>query len=493
MKDIILIGGGIMSANFGAMLKCLAPELGISLYEVADQFAQEATKSWNNAGTGHAGICELYFTPETSADVEVDVSKAISVFSQFEQSLQFWSYAVRKGMIDMPKDFIKPVPHLSFVQSKEQVNFLKARHRSMSEHHFFMDMEFSSDREQIKSWAPLLLEGRDDDTPIAATKMDAGTEVNFGCIAEKLINWLADQQGCDAHTNHRVTDLKEIPEGWMLTIKNLKTGESFVEQSRFVFVGAGGSSLPLLQKSGIKECKTYGGFPIGGQWLVCKNPDLVTKHHAKIYGQADLGTTPATALPHLDTRIIDGERSILFGPFASATTRFTKMNGSCFDLPLSLRIHNVGTLIKAGLGHIPIIKYLLQQSTQSMATRMKTLRSFYPDAKLEDWELIDAGIRVQVIKKENGEAKVHYDTEIITNEKRSIAALLGASPGASISVYIMLETIRKCFPDLLDSESIKDKLTDMVPSYDRDISKAEEAEYYRGISKRSARYLDLLA
>lgn len=492
MKDVILIGGGIMSANLGAMLKRLAPELSMSLYEGAENFAQEATKSWNNAGTGHAGLCELYLTPNTSADGEVDISKAVEVFAQFEQSLQFWSYAVRKGMVDEPSEFIKSIPHLSFVKTEKQVEFLKARYRSLVRHPFFKDMEFTTERSEIGAWAPLLLEGRDDAEPIAATMMRAGTEVNFGCIAEKLIHWFSEQPFCAAHTCHKVLDLDEIPEGWTVTIKNVKTGEIFVEKAKFVFVGAGGGTLPLLQKSGIEECKTYGGFPVGGQWLVCKNPDLVNKHHAKIYGQAELGTTPATALPHLDTRIIDGERSILFGPFASATTKFTKLSGSCFDLLLSLRTHNIGTFVRAGLDNASTIKYLIQQSSQSAGARIKTLRSFYPDANQEDWELIDAGIRVQVMKKLNGEAVVHYDTELVSNEKGSIAGLLGASPGASITVSVMLETIRKCLPYVLGSPEAQECLDDMIPCHDTDISQPGGAEFYRSTSEKTAMFLKLI-
>jgi malate dehydrogenase (quinone) len=283
--DVVLIGSGVMSSNLGALLKRLDPTLSIQVYEVTEELAQESSHGWNNAGTGHAGICELSYTPHREKDGSVNVANAIKIFEQFDHSKQFWGHAVASGMVENPQEFINPVPHISFVHGKEQVDFLKARHAGLTGHHFFEGMEYSTDPETIRSWAPLLTEGRGD-IPIAATKMDGGTDVNFGSISRKLLGWLAKQPGCGIAPAHRVTDLKKQGGLWHLTIKDHATCQTRRNTAKFVFVGAGGGSLQLLQKSGIPQSKGLGGFPIGGQWLVCENPEIVSRHQAKVYGQA---------------------------------------------------------------------------------------------------------------------------------------------------------------------------------------------------------------
>jgi malate dehydrogenase (quinone) len=488
--DVVLIGSGVMSANLGALLKRLEPKLTIQLYEVTEELAQESSHGWNNAGTGHAGICELSYTPKREPDGTVNVKKVIEIFAQFEQSLQFWSYAVVSGMVARPQEFINPVPHLSFVHGPTQVDFLKARHAGMAAHHFFREMEYSTDRAQIGAWAPLLTEGRGE-VPIAATKMDAGTDMNFGAISRKLLTWLGAQEGCAIASNHRVVDLKADGAGWEVRAKDLATGEVRRSRAKFVFVGAGGGSLLLLQKAGIPESKGLGGFPIGGQWLVCENPEIVNRHQAKVYGQA-LDAAPTMAVPHLDTRMLDGKKTLLFGPFAAWTTKFLHKKGSFLDLPLSVKPDNLATLIKIGLSNFDLVKYLVQQGTQSMADRMEVLHVFYPAAKASDWKLIDAGIRVQAIKKTDGEAGiVHYGTEVITNRERTISALLGASPGASVSVNIVLEVIKMCFPQLLESSEGKARMKEMIPSYDVDIKLPENADYFREVRRKTDAVLHL--
>ncbi len=488
--DVILIGSGVMSANLAALLKRLDPKLTVQLYEATDGLAQESSDGWNNAGTGHAGICELSYTPKREPDGSVNVNKVIEIFEQFEHSKQFWSYAVASGMADRPKDFINPVQHISFVHGETQVDFLKARHAGMSAHHFFADLDYTTDRAKIASWAPLLLEGRGN-VPIAATKMDSGTDVNFGAISRKLLQWLGTQDGCGIAAGHRVMGLKKSGAGWEVCAKDQRTGEIRVNRTKFVFVGAGGGSLPLLQKSGIPEAKGLGGFPIGGQWLVCDNPEIVSKHQAKVYGQA-LDAAPTMAVPHLDTRILDGNKTLLFGPFAAWTTKFLHKHGSITDLPFSVRPDNLATLIKIGIHNLDLVRYLVQQGTQSMADRMKVLHVFYPAAQASDWKLIDAGIRVQAIKKTDGQAGiVHYGTEVITDANRTISALLGASPGASVSVNIMLEVIKKCFPHLLSSPEGKARMKAMIPTYDEDIKLPANAARFREVQEKAENILQL--
>jgi malate dehydrogenase (quinone) len=405
--DIVLIGSGVMSANLGALLKQLDPGLSIELYEVTKELSQESSNGWNNAGTGHAGICEVAYTPDRGEDGEIKVDKAIEIFEEFEQSKQFWAYAVRTGMIDEPSDFINQVPHISFVYGQEQVDFLRSRYKGMNKHPFFAKMEYSEDPEQIRKWAPLLIEGREDQ-PVAATYMEAGTDVNFGEVSRKLIQWLGEQEGCSFHVETRVTDLNRTADGWEVTIKNFADGTTQIKKAKFVFIGAGGGSLPLLQKAGVAEIRGYGGFPIGGQWLICEKPDIVERHHAKVYGLSP-GAAPTMAVPHLDSRVLEGKQALLFGPYAAWTTKFLHRGGSFFDLPGSIKFHNWLTLLKVGISNLPLVGYLIQQGLQSMNTRLKELRNFYPDAKAEDWKLIDAGIRVQAIKKEDGDAGiVHF-------------------------------------------------------------------------------------
>ena len=488
--DVVLIGSGVMSTHLGTMLKCLQPDLAIQVYEVTDELAQESSHGWNNAGTGHAGICELSYTPSREKDGTVNVAKAVGIFEQFEQSRQFWSYAVANGMVDNPREFINPVPHISFVHGAEMVDFLRARYEGMSAHHFFREMEYSTDRATIGSWAPLLVEKRAD-MPVAATKMDAGTDMNYGALSRKLMAWLAAQERCGIATGHRVVGLRKIDGGWLLRVRDLSTGKVRYNRAKFVFVGAGGGSLTLLQKARIPEARGLGGFPIGGQWLVCDNPEVVARHQAKVYGQPQ-AEAPTMAVPHLDTRVLDGKKTLLFGPFAAWTTKFLHKKGRYTDLPLSVRPDNLFTLLNVGVHNLDLVRYLIRQGTQSMADRLNVLHSFYPAAKQGDWKLIDAGIRVQAIKKTDGKAGiVHYGTEVMTNAERTVSALLGASPGASVCVHITLEVIKNCFPQLLASPEGRARMKEMIPTYDEDIKRPEMAERYREVSRRASKILGL--
>ena len=490
--DVVLIGSGIMSATLGAMLKRLDPALRIQMYEVTAELAQESSNGWNNAGTGHAGICELSYTPFRRPDGSVDAAKAIEIFAQFEYSKQFWRHAVETGMARDPRGFINPVPHVSFVSGDAQVDFLRARHAAMSAHHFFRAMEFATDRSTIARWAPLLVEGRDSG-PIAATKMDAGTDVNFGSIAQQLGRWLADQEGGAVACGHRVIRLRRAPGFWEVSARDMVSGEVRRSSAKFVFIGAGGGSLRLLQESGIPEGRGLGGFPIGGQWLVCDRPEIVRRHQAKVYGQA-LGAAPTMAVPHLDTRVLDGQKALLFGPFAAFTTKFLHGEGRWTDLPLSIRPDNLATLLKIGVHNLPLIKYLIQQGTQSMAERIRVLRTFNPSAQAADWRLVDAGIRVQAIKKTDGEAGiVHYGTEVLTSSDQSIAALLGASPGASVSAHIVVQVIRKCFPQLVGAHAGLARMKAMIPCFGEDLAAATQASRFRALSERAEEVLGLRA
>ena len=472
--DVVLIGGGVMSATLGVLLHQLDPTLKIQILEGLEKVALESSNPWNNAGTGHAALCELNYT-KSKEDGSVDISKAVQINEQFEQSKQFWGYLVTKGILPSPDQFIQPVPHVSFVWGEENREFLKARYEAMKSHHFFDDMEYTDDPKVIQEWAPLLLEGRQAGEVVAATRVKAGTDVNFGQLTETLIDYLQSKDNIYLATGHDVKGLDREKDGrWKVTVKDLEAKKSLTIKTPFVFVGAGGASLPLLQKSKIKEGKGYGGFPVSGQFLVCDNQEIVEKHQAKVYGKAAVGAPPMS-VPHLDTRVIDGKKSLLFGPFAGFSPKFLK-TGSIFDLPLSVSLSNIVPMLVVGAKNMSLTRYLIEQCVQSPEDRLDALQEFFPDAEMEHWALATAGQRVQIIKADEKEKGIlQFGTETIVSEDCSFAALLGASPGASTTVSIMLNLIEKAFADRIDEW--KPKLTKMVSSYG--VVLADEEPAYR--------------
>jgi malate dehydrogenase (quinone) len=459
--DVILIGAGIMSATLGTIIKELVPEWEIKVFEKLENAGEESSNEWNNAGTGHAALCELNYTTE-KPDGSVDISKAISINEQFQVSMQFWSYLVNSGLIQNPQEFIRQLPHMSLVQGEENVSFLKRRFEALTKNPLFQGMEFSEDPEKLMEWIPLIMEGRKWNEPIAATKIDTGTDVNFGALTRMLFTHL-ENKNVDVKYNHSVTDLKRNSEGlWELKVQNQFSGNVKRHTAKFVFIGGGGGSLHLLQKSGIPEGKNIGGFPVSGIFMVCNNPAVVEQHHAKVYGKAKVGAPPMS-VPHLDTRFIDNKKTLLFGPFAGFSPKFLK-TGSMLDLVTSVKPNNVLTMLAAGAKEMPLTKYLIQQVMLSKEQRMEELREFIPTAKSEDWDLVVAGQRVQVIKDtEAGKGTLQFGTEVITAADGSIAALLGASPGASTAVQVMLQVIKKCFPQHINEW--EPKINEMIPSY----------------------------
>ncbi|MBM7704156.1 malate:quinone oxidoreductase [Metabacillus iocasae] len=460
--DVILIGAGVMSATLGSLLKELAPAWEIKVFEKLKSAGEESSNEWNNAGTGHAALCELNYTNE-KPDGSIDISKAVKVNEQFQLSRQFWSYLVKSNLIRHPQDFIMPIPHISLVEGEENVTFLKKRMEALSNNPLFAGMEFSTDPQKLKEWIPLIMEGRTSDEPMAATKIDAGTDVNFGALTRMLFNYLKSQN-VEMHYQHSVKDIKRTNEGlWEVKVHNLNSGQIEYHQAKFVFIGGGGGSLPLLQKTGIPESRQIGGFPVSGLFMVCNNPEVIARHHAKVYGKAKVGAPPMS-VPHLDTRYIDNKKSLLFGPFAGFSPKFLK-TGSNFDLLNSVKPNNVLTMLAAGLKEMSLTKYLIQQVLLSNEKRMEELREFIPNAKSEDWDIVVAGQRVQVIKdtETGGKGTLQFGTEVVSAADGSIAALLGASPGASTAVHVMLEVLEKCFPQYMSEWEAKIK--EMIPSY----------------------------
>jgi malate dehydrogenase (quinone) len=475
-SDVILIGGGIMSAHVGAMLKRLDPRLAIEAYEAAPELARESSDGWNNAGTGHAGLCELNYTPPPSvAGAPVDVSKAVEIFARFEQSRQFWSYAVAHGLAPRPSEWIRAVPHLSFVRGAARVDFLRARHAALVAHPFFRMMEFTAEREVLRRWAPLLVEGRAEET-LAATKIDAGTDVNFGELSRRLLMWLGAQDGCRVYTGHRITQLRRAGDGWELAVRHLDSGEARPIRARFVFIGAGGGTIPLLRAAGLPVANGLAAFPIAGQWLVCDNPAVVARHFGKVYGPPppDSG---ALGGPHLDVRHLHGQRVLLFGPFATWTTKFLHRTGRFTDLPRSIKAANLGTLLRTGVRQHVLTRFLVTQALQRMDARLRALRDFYPEARTDDWRLVEAGVRVQALKKADA-GRLYFGTEVVTASDGTLAALLGASPGASVSANIALQVVQRCFPEKLCTPDGYARMKEMLPTFDVDLSQPAAATDY---------------
>ncbi|WP_255245278.1 malate:quinone oxidoreductase [Evansella sp. LMS18] len=483
--DVILIGAGVMSATLGALLKELAPEWEIKVFEKLESAGEESSNEWNNAGTGHAALCELNYTPEKT-DGSIDITKAVKVNEQFQLSRQFWSYLVDSNLIRNPEDFIMSIPHMSFVQGKDNVTFLKKRFKALSGNPLFEGMEFSDDPLKLKEWIPLIMEGRSRDEHIAATKIDSGTDVNFGALTRMLFGHLK-KQNVEVNYEHSVEDFKRTSDGeWDLKIRNLKTNQLENHTAKFVFIGAGGGSLPLLQKTGIPESRNIGGFPVSGLFMACKNQEVVEKHEAKVYGKAKVGAPPMS-VPHLDTRYIDNKKSLLFGPFAGFSPKFLK-TGSNMDLIGSVKPTNVVTMLAAGVKEMSLTKYLIQQVMASKEKRMEELREFIPAAKSEDWEIVVAGQRVQVIKDTDaGKGTLQFGTEVVSAADGSIAALLGASPGASTAVHVMLEVLERCFPEQM--EAWEPKIKNMIPSYG--VSLSDNPELFHKISTDTAETLGL--
>lgn len=476
-KNVVLIGGGIMSATLGALIKELEPSWNIKMFETLEAPALESSSPWNNAGTGHSALCELNYTPE-DANGNVDITKAVNVNEKWQTSLQYWAHLVNSGQLKDPEKFIKKVPHLSYVEGKENVAFLKKRQELLKDHPLFEGMEFSSDKETLEQWMPLMMEGRESFDDIAATYIDKGTDVNFGELTKQLFDNL-EEQGVSLQYKHEVVDLKRIDDSkWEVQVKDLTTGRSEFHIADFVFIGAGGGSLPLLQKTKLPESKNIGGFPVSGLFLVCQDEEIVNQHEGKVYGKAKVGAPPMS-VPHLDTRYIDGKKSLLFGPFAGFSPKFLK-TGSYFDLIGSVKPNNVFTMLASGAKEIPLTKYLISQLLLSDNDRIEELREFVPTAKKEDWDTIIAGQRVQVIKDtDKGKGTLMFGTETIVSEDGTVAALLGASPGASTSTDAMINVLKHSFKDSF--EKWEAELKKMIPSYGKKLS--DERDLYNVIDK----------
>ena len=487
--DVLLIGGGIMSATLGTYLQELEPEWSIHLYERLNEVAAESSNGWNNAGTGHSAFCEMNYTPEQS-DGSVAIDRAVNVTEQFEVSRQFWAHQVDRGMLGEPGSFISTSPHLSLVWGEDDVAFLRERHATMVQNPLYAGMEYSEDWQELAEWMPLVMAGRENDgTPVAATRMQMGTEVNYGAQTRQMIESLAQGDNFTLGLNSEVRGFERNDDDtWQVRIADLTSGDEFTIDARFVFIGAGGAALPLLQETGIPEVEGYGGFPVGGQFLYTTNPDVVSQHLVKVYGKAGEGSPPMS-VPHLDIRYLDGEPALFFGPFATFSSKFLK-EGSWTDLFGSMTLNNTWPMMQVGVDNFDLVRYLVSQVMMSEEDRFEALQDFYPEANPEDWSLWTAGQRVQIIRNDEEQGGVlQFGTEIISSADGSMAALLGASPGASTAPSIMLNLLGRVFPEQVATEEWQSTLTAIVPSYGQKL--AENPELLRDVRAYTAQTLQL--
>jgi malate dehydrogenase (quinone) len=492
--DVVLIGAGIMSATLGTFLKTLEPSLTVAMFETLHDCALESSEGWNNAGTGHAANCELNYTPQRS-DGSVDISRAVEVNTEFDLSRQLWSFLVKKGAIPDPGAFIHACPHMSFVWGADNVAFLRQRFKEMSANHCFYGMEYSEDRNKIADWAPLIMDGRDDKEPFAATRIITGSDVDYGALTHLLVKHLSDQPGFNVHYNRKVVGLDREQDGrWRVSVEDTNDGGIAAVAAKFVFIGAGGGALPLLQKSKIPEGKGYGGFPVSGIWLRCDVDAVSHRHHAKVYGKAAVGSPPMS-VPHLDTRIIGSKHSLLFGPYAGFSTRFLK-HGELTDLFESLTFENVIPLLDVARDNFRLAEYLIGQVLESSNQQFATLKQFFPRAVKKDWKEAVAGQRVETIKPiesrgwlKHEKGELEFGTELVVAEDKSIVALLGASPGASTAASIAIGVLEDCFKEELKPNGWLPKLKEMIPSYGESL--IEDANLLRRVRAETAPVLHL--
>ncbi len=437
--DFALVGAGIMSATLATLIKLAKPSAKIAIFERLPEVAMESSDAWNNAGTGHAALCELNYMPDSKDGSLPDPAKAIAINEQFQQSRAFWAFCVDQGILQNPQSFIRTVPHMSFVTSKQDIDYLRRRHQVLSNQPLFSGMEFSTSKSKLTEWAPLIMEGREG-KDFAASWIEQGTDVDYGEMTRQLIQWL-EAKKVVVERGVEIKALYQYPSGsWQLF---LGTSSDRLIVADKVFVGAGGWALKLLQSAKIPEIRGYGTFPVSGHFLRTDNPAIVAKHQAKVYSQAAVGAPPMS-VPHLDKRVVDGKESLLFGPFAGINPKFLK-HGSLLDLPLSVRPNNLLPYLSVAIENFSLLRYLIREITKSRKQKIAQLREFVPTAEAKDWVYYEAGQRAQIIKPRGRKGSLQFGTEVISSSDGTIAGLLGASPGASVSVAVMLEVMKKMF------------------------------------------------
>ena len=442
--DAVLIGGGIMSATLGSMLAVLEPDWRIVLVERGDVLAGESSDPWNNAGTGHSGFCELNYMPDPS-----DATKPSSIARQFLQTRQWWAHLVHLGLLD-PQMFVHSTPHMDVVFGDSDVEYLRRRFATLRAEPLFAATQFSDDPSVIARWAPLVMDGRQPGAdgrgqPVAATFSPDGTDVDFGALTRALVDIVADRGG-EVRLGHEVRRLDQgVDSSWRVHGRR-SDGCGFDLYGSRVFVGAGGQALRLVQRAGLPEVRGYGVLPVGAAFLRCSTPEVVARHSTKVYGQADVGAPPMS-VPHLDKRHVDGKEYLLFGPYATFSTKLLK-HGRWTDFFTTISARNIVVILAAVLQNLSLVRYLIGQLASTRSRRIAQLRKYYPAADADEWEYVAAGQRAQLITPDPDLLGViQQGTELVVSADGSASGLLGASPGASTAVPIMLDLLARSWPD----------------------------------------------
>lgn len=480
--DVALIGAGIMSATLGTLLQQVEPGWSIAVFEARDGVAQESSDAWNNSGTGHSGFCELDYATARS-DGSLDISKPIAVNEMFQVTRQFWTSLIASGRLPAAERFVHPTPHMAFVTGESHVAFVRAWHDTLTREPLFAGMGFSDDIRQIANWSRALTDGRGRAEPIAATFEASGTEVDYGTLARLLMDSMV-ARGAQLNLGHRVTKLAREGDRWRLT-HGSDAGTGTI-RARFAFIGAGGGSLALLRSAGVREVAGHAGFPVSGKFLMTHDPQVVALHRVKAYGKADTGM-PSIGATHLDHRTLDGREAVMFGPYAGFTPKFLKY-GSRWDLPRSVRRDNLGPLLAVARDNPGLLRYLVGELTAPRDKQLRALKRLMPEARDADWRLVTAGQRLQIIRTgPAGRGQLHFGTELMTPPEGNLAALLGASPGASTAVPIMIDVLNRCFPGNADRWA--NPLRELVPSLGRELNTAHP--WASAIRQRTAAALGL--
>mmetsp|Transcript_82104 Transcript_82104/g.145559 ORF Transcript_82104/g.145559 Transcript_82104/m.145559 type:complete len:566 (+) Transcript_82104:69-1766(+) len=465
--DAVFIGGGIVSTTTALILKKLQPDWTIVIIERLGAVGEESSHGFSNAGTGHSGFCEPNYTPAIVKDGKetVKIDKPIFACESFMAGRQFWASLVTEGLVKDPTSFIRSAPHIAFGPGEEKKKTIVKRFEAMKPQPLFATMEFSDDPKVMTKWAPLVMEGRDPSQPCAMTYVKEGTDVDFGALTKACCEAFI-KLGGDLRLFSEVTKIKEdVDHSWMVTTRKCDAGRGYrVYKSKFVFVGAGGWSLPMLQMSGIPQIKGYNALSVDGEWAVCQNPAVVNRHPVKVYAPGPVGAPPMS-MPHIDAREIGGKKMLLFGPWCQWTPRFLK-KGKMTDAFRVFKPHNIMPLATAGLKNLDLGVFLLRQMTTSYPQRFEEIKEYYPKADPDDWTFVPAAVRAQIIKRD-GKSKIcgalQFGTEVISNDSGTLAGLMGASPGASTVVQIALDVLRRCYKDVFPTWEADIKK--MIPSF----------------------------
>lgn len=480
--NVIIIGAGIMGTTLATLAKELAPELDVTILERLDHAGAGNSWVFNNAGTGHEANCELNYTP---VDEEViSVEKALKIHAQFNIAKQFWAHLIEKGAIKDPKSFINRTKHCTIV-SEASIEELRLRFKEMSAHHFFENMQFSEDFDEIKSWIPYLMEERPRDQKMAATVIETGTDVNFGALTEQMAAHAVQELGVKIEYGTHVKRVHRSPTGrWLIEAE--QNGSPIQHRADVLFVGAGGGAFPLLKKSHLPFRSRFSGFPVGGRFLQAPiSEEQAEQYRAKTYGKAAVGAPPMS-VPHLDLRVAEGQHYLLFGPFASFKPVLEKGRGF-FDYLSSMRLHDIPGLLNVALEHFPLVKYLVSETFKGEKSMFEELESFAPGMSRKfNWKAIEAGQRVQIIK----DGDLQMGTEILVSSDKTYGTLLGASPGASVSPEVMLRCLEQLLPSIFTKDEAQKKKKEIFPEDDLD-TLINNPERYREVRDSANKILGI--